>query len=273
MGCHTVLPGTIVGIPKAICYSPKVTFIAEYNYPPGINLFTATYSKYGHGLDGTPVNSPIVEDNMLNLEGGVSPNLGKYVDYSATYGNANESIQTGCIRIRFIPPINPGEVYYDSKLFAIIDNEESTKNLLEFALYNSSNDYEVYLTMYDKNGGEILNQSFGVWNTFVKDTPYELEVNWNLTLGETRVFINGEQFGSLATATGERDENVSIIRMGNGLYPQYSSSNHKIDSLVIFNDVINTWTYTPGTYEDLLSLPDHFMEDYLIADGQPINNY
>jgi hypothetical protein len=76
---------------------------------------------------------------------------------------------------------------------------------------------------------------------------YEFELNWDITAGASRLFVNGKQFGATITATGVRNSSIGLLRVGGG-YDSTSplASNFGIEKLIIFNTVQNTADYTPG---------------------------
>lgn len=177
-----------------------------------------------------------ITDQKLDLTGGVN----KYVDYDAT-GNA-DSQQTGCIRFEWIPDFSGGGTQY------IIE--------LTQAAGNANNRIRMYLSgallfwaISDSAGGSIVSQSESF--TPVADTIYEIELNWDITSGATRMFIDGTQLGSTHTGTGTRSSSIGLLRLGKDLdgngNPQFS-----INNLIIFDTVQHTSNYTPG-----YTVPNH----------------
>ena len=261
-GVNEVLLGTAIALPRVMCYPEALNFIANYEVE---SVFDATWAR-GSKV-GTAVNSPMVIYGFLTLENGVP--LAQYVDYDAE-GNVDSAIQTGCIRFDFFPPSVPGSVYYDTKVFGILDSDESQKNRLELVFYNNSNEYGITLVVHDKDGVEAIYQDFGTWTEYEPGIPYEFELNWDLTTGASRLFINGVQFGDTITGTCERDANVHIFRMGCGYDPSSFSSAHKVDNVKVFDEVQHTSDYTPGA-GDPVNLPEIF-SGYIICAGGVVDN-
>src|SRR3989304_7591569 len=141
--------GVIVALPKSICYPESLDFVADYNVT---DVFDATWARGDR--TGTPHEGAMVIYGFLSLETGAPPgSLGKYVDYSGVL-SANAAVQQGCIRFQFTPIVAAGSVYFDSKVFTLMNSEVSMANCIEIMLSNESNDYGVYINMTDKNGDQ-----------------------------------------------------------------------------------------------------------------------
>ena len=130
-----------------------------------------------------------------------------------------------------------------------------TKNVQYFDLYNGSNnnnritithqiDGNIYVNFYDQVGDLIDSISFA-WASD-PSSFFNLQVNFNFNLGQSRVFINGTQYGITSTATGTRVPMITgYVSLGSTLNEYIS--NFLIDDFAIFNRVLNTTNYRPRT--------------------------
>ncbi len=201
------------------------TFHANYNADVNGN--------WGNGvLTGTAVGGAVVSGGELDLTGGTA----KYVDYDII-GNADHA-QVGCIRFDFRPNFT-GPPAAAKVPFALC-KVGSLNNLLQISILGGN----IYFQAYDTTSGQITNSLFGAWSP-VAGVSYEFELNWDITSGATRLFIDGVQLGAAITATGTRDNDVDTIRIGN-TYNVDKVADFKIDNLIIFDAVQHAADYTPG---------------------------
>jgi hypothetical protein len=208
---------------------------------PGNATFHANYNSningnWGGGtLTGNAVGGASVSGGKLDLKGGTV----QYVDYNADL-NA-DSQQVGTIRFKLTPnysgtPAGSRAIFNISK--AAGDNDNT------IYLYHSVIG-PLYLTIIDSTGAYILNTAnLGGWSP-VLGTEYEFELNWDITTGATRLFIDGVQKGSTQTATGTRDSGIGLLRIGGNLSGTVTSD-CEINDLIIFSTVQHTANYTPG---------------------------
>lgn len=197
------------------------------NFGANINL----QGWSGGVVTGTAVGGAAVSGNKLDLTGG-----GKYVDYNADL-NA-DSQQVGCVRLKYTPNYNgTSPSYYP--IFSILKANAVANNII--MLRHESGNVKVFIE--DSSGSNIMSASLPSW-TVVQGQTYEIELNWDLTTGATRLFIDGIQHGSTQTATGIRDSNISIFRLG-GNYNGVQTNNCYIDDVLVFPTVQHTTDYTP----------------------------
>jgi len=215
--------------------------IQQKDQRPANFSFGATYTSsingsWGGGvLTGTAYGGASISGEKLDL----AHNDERYVDYDADL-NA-DSQQVGAVKFKVTPNYS-GAPPNDRWFFAICKANNDAKNLIQ--LRHSNSGPYLRLHMYDSTGALIVEQLCGVWNP-VSGTTYEIEVNWDLTTGANRLFIDGIQSGTTGTSTGTRDSNIGLLRIGND-YNKGAISDFKIEDLVIFNTVQHTSNYTPG---------------------------
>jgi hypothetical protein len=242
--------------------SDKTEFVAgqcqQKDQAPANSTCWATYTSsidlsYGDGVvTGTPTGGAAVSGGKLNLTGGTV----KYVDHDAT-ANA-DSQQVGAIKMEIIPNYT-GFPVASRAIFTISKASGDNKNTIY--LYHSVLG-QIYLTIIDSAGVYIINAAnLGPWSP-TAGVGEELELNWDITTGATRLFREGNQQGATQTATGIRDSAIGLLRIGGSLSGTVTTD-YEIDNPIIFNSVQHTANYTPGYtleetkyLEDLITLPE-----------------
>lgn len=187
---------------------------------------------------GTLVNGATVSSGVLNLP--ASGTNAAYVQYDGT--SNMPSGNTGCVRFTFTPNYSgsPGSNRY---LFASSQAENDIDNFVRIMHIGTN----LRIDIYNSSGASIHTSQTG--NTFnpTAGTPYEIELNWDATAGEHRLFINGVLTGGLKSGTGTIGAR-GIIRVGKDYTSSTSNAgvNGTIDNLIIFDAVQHTANYTPG---------------------------
>lgn len=216
---------------------------AAADYASSIDL-----SWGGGSLTGTATGGAGVSGGELDL----TYSDVRYVDYSAT-GNA-DSTQVGAWRMKFRP--NYSGTPSSANIEIHLGESGSRNNQIQVAHITGSG--KIRVVFYDTTGTLISTTDLGVFNP-TSGTQYEMELNWDLTTGASRFFIDGIQSGATITSTGTRNA-ASIIRVGSN-YDGTATSNFKADDIIFFPTVQHTADYTPGYdvwkyKEDLVTLPD-----------------
>lgn len=190
----------------------------------------------GNGvLIGTPIGGADVSGGELDL----SYSDKRYVDYNADL-NA-DSQQTGCIRFKIKPNYNSSPST-EQRFFLISKCHNSTENLI---FMRHSYGGALRLHMFGADGTFIFERYLGTW-TVVKNQEYEIEVNWDITEGETRIFIDGTQKGITETTKGIRNSNIGLLRIGSDRAAN-NTSNFKINNFMVFSEVQHTSNYIPAS--------------------------
>jgi hypothetical protein len=230
----------------------KAEFIAgkvqQKDKRPANATFGATYNSsingnWGNGvLTGTAFGGASVLNGKLDLKGG-----SKYVVYQAL--NNADSAQVGCVRLKYTPNYS-GAPSLPRGLFSLSKTEATLQNAIY--LYHHSNG-NLYTAIYNASGVVIFNDSMGAWNP-VSGTEYEIELNWDITTGASRLFIDGTQFGATITGTGVRTSEVVFCKIG-AAYNSTLITDAEFDDVVIFSTVQHTANYTKGyTLQDYIYL-------------------
>jgi len=187
----------------------------------------------GGTVTGTATGGAAVSGGKLDL----AHNDIRYVDYVAS-GNA-QIVQTGCIRFELTP--NYSGLPSSRQGLFLIRAAASNNNLLFF---NHGTDGNLYLLIYNSSDSQITNMDFGAFSP-TASTPYEIELNVDVTSGASRVFVDGTQNGSTNISTGTRSSSIAEMKIGSNVAGN-EASNFKMDNLLIFDSVQHTANYTPS---------------------------
>lgn len=204
---------------------------------PANETFYASYDVDINGtrgagvLTGTAYAGASVSGGKLDCK-----TYGKLVDYDAI-GNAN-SQQQGCIRFLITP--NFSGIGQKHRFFTITKEHGSYINNIRIMQWHNG---QMSIVINDKDAVSIANGFLPVWNP-VQGQEYEFELNWDITLGETRFFIDGVQLGATISGTGIRDSNIELLRIGADTILT-SDSNSEFNNVQIFSTVQHTANYTP----------------------------
>lgn len=203
-------------------------------YAPFTTDLNATVG--GGTLTGTGTGSPAIASGKLNLKGGSL----KYVTFAGA-NNVSNASQTGCVRFKYTPnysgtPAAPKALVYFGKGASVLTN------LIE--LFHN-NDGGLKCDFFNSAGGAIIAPvSFGAWSP-TAGVEYEIEMNWDLTAGAIRLFVDGTQQGSTNTSTGTRSTDVTNFTVG--CYVGFTLvSDAEFRHVRVFNAVQHTANYTPA---------------------------
>ena len=200
----------------------------------GANYTTDEDGVFGDGvLTGTLNGTATVSGGKLDLTG----NVLKYVSYDPV--DNFDSTTVGTIRMRITPNYS-GNPTNDSIFFSISRNDASSDNMI---LLKQRPNGQVAVFMRSESTVSIMAATLATWVP-VSGTEYEFELNWDITSGATRLFIDGVQFGSTQIDTGTRDTNVGLFRVGT--FRSSEVADFKVDDVLIFSTVQHTADYTPG---------------------------
>lgn len=212
--------------------------VRQKDQVPANAMFGASYTTningvWGDGtLTGAAVGGATITGNRLDLTGESI----KYVDYDADL-NA-DSQQVGCIRFKLTP--NYSGAPASIKNFISI-SKQAGFNDNGIKIFQSST--VIFIQIADSAAGSIVSNAES-WSP-VSGTTYEIELNWDITTGATRLFIDGVQLGSTQTGTGTRDANINLFRVGADVSATLKSDFY-IEDLIVFDTVQHTSNYTPG---------------------------
>jgi len=242
----------------------KQKYLRPNNCLCGATFTNSKNLSFGNGnLNFIASNNATIFNGKLDLTGYSD----KYIDYSAV-DNAN-MVQKGCIRFKLTPNYNG----YPSKFqaFILITNANGNSNNM-ISIYHSTNG-ALYLLFRDQNGNVITQPNLGNWNP-TAGIEYEFELDFDLDAGHIYLFIDGILQNGVVSATGVRNSNIHLLRIGKALHNDDTSwsANFYIDDLIIFSEVQHTSNYQKGYtvpeadyQESIVEFPD------FVHDGYPGN--
>ncbi len=162
----------------------------------------------------------------------------RYVDLPGL-NNISTATQQGCVRMKWTPNYS-GNPTSNQVMFHMGEGVTSNNNVT--LLHSSSG--QGSLTITDSSGGSIVAVALGTFSPTVGAT-YELELNWDVTAGETRIFVNGVQFNGTQIGTGSRTATADVLRIGSNATGTLTS-NCFVEDVMVFDAVQHTSDYTPG---------------------------
>ena len=192
-------------------------------------------ANWCNGLStGILYNGAVISSSELDCTGGSN----KYCEYDAE--NNADFAQTGCVRILYKPNYS-GTPSANRFIFSINKGDGTLNNVLQISHLNTGN---ILLSIYNDVGSSIMNINLGGWSP-VADTEYEFEINYDLTAGATRLFVDGSQFGATQAGTGTRaSSNINKIYLGTG-HDATATADCSYGSILIFSVDQHTTNYTP----------------------------
>lgn len=209
---------------------------------PAGSTFYATFSAYIDGdyglgsMTGTAVGGAAIVAGKLDL----AHTDNRYVSFSAT-SNA-DSQQVGTFKFKIIPNYS-GSPAAIRPIFSVAS--ALSANLNEIALWHAA-DGTIRLNISDSSGSPIIsNASFGAWGQTAL-TEYEFELDFDITTGATRLFINGTQTGSTNTSTGTRSSSIGVLLVGQLAPNPTFLPNIYVKDFIVFNAVQHTSNYSSG---------------------------
>ena len=163
-----------------------------------------------------------------------------YISWDGT-GNADFA-QAGCIRATLWL-----SEYGNQGLFCVSKANADADNLIALDIVSGN----LVLTINDATGSPIINAvSLGsLSGAYYLNSPLHFELNYDITNGATRLFINGKQFGSTQTATGTRDTSIDLIRVGADYAGSNSVQRGFAADIIIFNSVQHTSDFEYYEYQ------------------------
>lgn len=210
------------------------------NYINIRNTNLTFYSKFGTNQNadysignpaGTLVGTAVINAGVLEI---LNDTAG-WLEYVAT-GNC-DSAQVGTILFKFTPNFNDYDTY-GQNVFYCSKGEGDQTNQIAFGIVEAGAGGTIFLQANDSANSAIFNGTYAAY-PFVLGTEYVIQINYDFTAGNTRLYINGVQHGVTQTETGTRSPaEIGLFRYGVG-WDIYSSSpsNFSLDDLCIFKTV------------------------------------
>jgi hypothetical protein len=238
------------------------------NFIPN-SLFYASYNSSINGdlgggdLSGASFGQAGVSSGKLDL----SFNDISYVEYNAA-GKADFNTKA-TLRMRFIPNYN-GVPASGQALFSLHDLTSSNNNRIQL---NHEPSGELHFLSWTSSGVLALDANFGTFSVDANQ-EYEIEINFDLALGQTRMFVDGAQLGPTASTTVSRVGTATTsIRIGTNIIASLTS-NFKINQFAIFDSIQHSSNYTvTNDWLDYSTLNPSIELNNALVFSEPITNF
>lgn len=215
-------------------------------------VFIATYSNSLFAnvaalITPTLSGAPVITGGKLDLTGYAA----RYVQYDAA---TNLAALNDLVTIRFLytPNYGPAAPAQRQYMFSTSDGTVLNKNMIQ--IYHETNN-TLWIRIYSAGSVALVNQSFGVQNAFTAGTEYEICLCFEgdsppPPTGNTRLFINGVQFGpSVQSRAGHTGVLTSMFIGKDSNVPSAAGNpNFYMRALSIYPAVLYTANYAAGTY-------------------------
>jgi len=214
---------------------------------PTDSQYFANYSSdsdanWGEGsLTATENGSPSVSGGYLDLTNATASSV-SYQGATIAGG------QTGCVRMIYQPNYS-GSPASNLYLWRLKPNSGSGEI---YCRHDNSGDIRVIIKDNAGVNTVSLLTGAGSFNP-TANQDYEIEVNWDLTTGATRVFLDGSQLGSTDTNTGTLNSGTQEIYVGSYFPTSASGANSKMGGFIVYSTVQHSNNYTPAGLSGITS--------------------
>lgn len=187
--------------------NPALIFAALYQRPPADSTaIDADFSRDGGSL--VPLSGTANTDGLGNLD--CRPNL--FALYDAV-GNAQAFTNQGAVRMEWIadplPPPSTEQTLWQ------IGRSANNNNRLEITIIQFLSQYFFTMRIFSNTGAQIVVKQGLPPIAIVPGTQHELEVNVDLVNGLNDLYIDGLNFTTPNTTTGNRSTMVDQILIAN----------------------------------------------------------
>lgn len=198
------------------------------------NSGAAFNANWANGsLVGTPNGAAAIVAGKIQLQG-----VNTFMSWVPL--NNADFTQTGTIRLTYTPNYS-GTPLSDQAIFVASKAVGDASNLLDIEHFT---DGRLYFQVSDSGGTPIVAGNFA-WAP-VAGTSYELELDFDITAGASRFFIDGIQQGVTILTTGIRTNSVGQFLSGDNYTGAFKTPNYSISNLILFSTVQHTANYIPG---------------------------
>lgn len=222
-----------IEVANGFAQKKKIIYLNELIYA---DFSSDTFARRSVGPSSSAIiGNGSVASGVVDLTGGTL----NYVQYNGA--NVSTLENTGCIRVDMIPNYT-GAPSATVALFSVT-SPIGINNI--FQVSHSAVSGNFFMQFFDTTGGSIFQVSPAQWFP-VAGVSYNIEINFDVTVGETRLFIDGVQQGSTITSTGTRVGVADFLSLGTD-QGQAFKTDAKFDNFQVFNSVQHTVNFTPET--------------------------
>ncbi len=233
--------------PASIPATPKGVFFASYDSTTDAEISNGSPTAVQHV--NSPLTSVPITGNKLDLTL-IDYSHGKYLSYPAPVGNFT---QTGTIRLLWTPNYNVGD--FDGlgdgmgpSIVWLVARSKSTNSVFNnhIGIYHAKFPTKLTVVIYDASGTPVATQDAAF--SAVMGQTYEVEYNFDFTLGVQRMFIDGVLlFSGSDTATFDSNYDAFYVGGSGAFSGGTGYLNGKISELTIFDTVQHTANYAAPT--------------------------
>jgi hypothetical protein len=186
-------------------------------------------ASFGSSVDADEAkgSKKAVTSGTVTVSGGVASMAAASAGYISWHG-VNNPANRFAAHFRITPNYTTNPAGQQTFLYSGSTNTSAAPN---FYLYHDAAG-DLYLDIKDKDGSSITSTNLGAWAP-TASTEYKFTVLVDLIAGASKVFIDNTQFGSTVTDTGDRGENIGVLRTGKGLSGDSGNADYDVDDFVI----------------------------------------
>jgi hypothetical protein len=185
----------------------------------------------------TIIGSPALIAGKFGNAVSLSVTANDELNWSST-GLLAALVQTGCVSI-WVQPTYSGSPAIDQVFY--FSGASSVVNRVA-VLHTAAGNLEGHI--YSSGGVSIATIS-SAWVP-VATTWYNLELNFDVTAGASRLFVNGTQHGATHVGAGVRSNSSTLMNVG--ALPAVAPANtFAADELLVYNAVQHVADFTPAT--------------------------
>lgn len=223
---------------KTGVFPPDLIVLAHFNdTTPSFDL---DYARDGGSLTASINGSPTIDATSPKFgAGNLLLNDVEWLEYADT-GLVSGLVQTGCISFWMKPNYSGAPGVHQLMYFSASPGGDA--NYIDILHLSTSN-----LRFYLKTSAGVNIFTIQAAWLPTAGTWYHIEANYDITTGASRLFVNGTQHSTTATATGTRTATSEVFRIGKTTLT--TAQNHHLDELQIYDAVQHTAGFTPPTSE------------------------
>lgn len=163
-------------------------------------------------------------------------------------GLVDAMVQAGCVSL-WLKPGYTGAPGAQQNIF-FTNTPTSFVNRVSI-WHTSSGMLQAYI---NNSAGSLIAGLSSAWSP-TSGQWYHIELNFDVTAGASRLFVDGTQLGATSAGTGTRSSTATRMIVGGTNTAPGANSNFVADELLVFDAVRHTATFTPATEELDLTPP------------------
>ncbi len=197
--------------------------------------FDLNWTKEG-SLTGTSYGAAVLNAGKMDVLGGVDG--GVYWD-NAAIGDASTLVT---IKLLYTPNYSGAPATNRG----IVELRESSGNINRLLIMHGGTGAFRTSGWNSSGGSEFVASTIGAANSFLPTSGVEYEIMFTLdtTTGTIKAFVDGTLIGTVTPGAYTRTDTATLLQIGAG--ETYTTANGSFDDVMLFSDIQETTTYTPG---------------------------